>query len=119
MTAEPPDNTPFNSSSWILRLLRWRHGQTPPGLFLFIDPWQDKNALAGYGKLAVLFQSAEETGAVSFMTCGAADLINLEDHRVLIAIDKDFFDDLCIAGLLAFFPEFVSGTGTSRWQHRS
>ena len=45
------------------------------------------------------------------MTCGAADLVNLEDHRVLIAIDKDFFDDLCIAGLLAFFPEFVSGTG--------
>ena len=48
---------------------------------------------------------------IAFVAGGAADLFDLEDHGIGIAIHKDLLHDLHIARLFALVPELGTGTG--------
>ena len=50
----------------------------------------------------------EKTTAVTFMASGIAYLLDLQQNRVVIAIDKHFLDDLHIAAFFAFHPLLVA-----------
>ena len=56
---------------------------------------------------ALVFHRAKETGFVSFMT-GRADLFDLDQQRIAIAIEGDVFDRLGVAAGFAFPPEFLA-----------
>jgi hypothetical protein len=50
---------------------------------------------------------AEEAAFVSFVTCRTADLIDLEEDRVAVAIDVDGFHRLDVTAFFAFSPELL------------
>ena len=56
-------------------------------------------------------KAAEEAAFVAGVAGGFADLLNLEDDGIVIAIDQDLFDDLDIAGAFTFVPELLAGAG--------
>ena len=53
---------------------------------------------------SIAFHAAKETTLVAFVTGGVADLMNLEENRVGVAVDEDFEDFLNIAAFLALAP---------------
>src|SRR4051812_34195741 len=63
----------------------------------------------GFGDLessAVAFDRAEETGLITFVT-GGADLVDLDQERVAVAIEGDVLDLLRVAARLALHPELL------------
>ena len=56
---------------------------------------------------ALVFHRAKETGLVAFMT-GRADLFDLNQQRVAIAVEGDVLHGLGVAAGLAFPPEFLA-----------
>jgi hypothetical protein len=55
-----------------------------------------------------VFQFIKKAVMASGMTGNATFLFNFQQHGILIAVDTDGFDDLLVAGLLAFVPQFLS-----------
>ena len=50
----------------------------------------------------------EETGLITFVASGA-DLLDLNQQGVAVAIERDVFYGLSMAAFLAFHPEFLAG----------
>ena len=59
---------------------------------------------------AHFLQFLKETARASGMTGDAAQLFNLQQDHVVVAIQADFFDLLHMAGLFALVPQFLART---------
>ena len=77
---------------------------------LFVNLRRIEDALADHNEFAVLI-FAEEAGVIAFVAGGSADLFDLENDRIEVAVDINFLDFLDISGFLAFSPEFLTGAG--------
>ena len=68
---------------------------------------REQLAFCGLEGFAFVFYGTEETGLVALVTCGAV-LLDLDQQRVAIAIERDVFHDLCVTAFLALHPELLS-----------
>src|ERR1051326_9426986 len=59
--------------------------------------------------VAAIFNRREEAGAIALVTSGA-DLLNLDQERISIAIQRDLFYALSMSTGLAFHQELLPGT---------
>jgi len=66
-----------------------------------------KHGLGGFEGIASV-NGTEETGSITLVT-GGADLLDLDEQRVAVAIERDIFYGLGVAAFLAFHPEFLAG----------
>jgi len=76
--------------------------------FLFVNIARRFEHGLGDFKGVAAFDRAKETGLVTFVA-GGADLLDLDEQRVAIAIERNVFDGLGVAAFLAFHPEFLTG----------
>src|SRR5581483_5653563 len=89
--------------AWRVEVIEGVHAR---GLFL-VHMFRIEHALADHGYVA-LVQPAEEAAFVAFMAGGAADLVDLEQDGVGVAVDVDLLDDLHIAALFTLAPELAA-----------
>jgi hypothetical protein len=79
---------------------------TPSSLFVNVARSLE-HGLGDFESVATL-NGAEKAGPITFVTSGA-DLLDLDQQSVAIAIERDVFDGLGVAAFLAFHPEFLAG----------
>jgi hypothetical protein len=74
---------------------------------IFINLFRVENALGDRLPIAVGVL-AKETTPITFMACGAAYLVHLQQDRIVVAVDEHIFYFLKMAGFLAFEPRSVA-----------
>ena len=76
-----------------------------------VDLFGVEELFAKLGERAVSVELAEEAAGMAGVAGGAADLLDLEDHSIFIAVNEDLVDDLDVAGAFALVPQLLAGTG--------
>ena len=76
-----------------------------------VDLFGVEELFAKLGKRAVGVELAEEAAGVTGVAGGSADLLDLEDHSIFIAVNEDLVDDLDVAGAFALVPQLLAGAG--------
>ena len=62
---------------------------------------------SNFKSFALAFDGAEETGLVT-LVARRADLLDLNEQHVAVAIKSDVFDRLGVTAFFAFHPEFLT-----------
>ena len=65
---------------------------------------------SGVGGVGTRGDATIEAGFVAVVASGPADVFDLEQDDILIAVDPKFFNELGVAGFLALDPELVPGS---------
>src|ERR1041385_8608299 len=69
--------------------------------------------LGGFEGITGALDRPEEAGLVAFVT-GRADLLDLQEQRVPVAIEREVLHRLGVAALLALHPELLPGAA-QKW----
>ena len=77
---------------------------------LAVNLFRVEKLFAQFGQGAVFVELAEDAAGMAGVTGGAADLFNLENHSIFIAVNENLVDDLHVAGAFALVPQFLAGT---------
>jgi hypothetical protein len=78
-----------------------------PFRLLFVNFFRVENAFAD-DDVIVALELTEEAARVTFVASGTADLVDLQEKRVAVAVDVNPVNLLDVAAFFAFAPQFVS-----------